>query len=143
MWLNILLRFASPMTVLFVLSAIFYTVMHFYAANILQDSAQVTAAMVEHVLSLRMLFSGVFCVLLGYMGVKLTGHVWPAMVVHTCAVAVMLCIDLPLEQVLGHWDISLLILITVASLTGVAGGLALGLMWLRMKFPRGRSRTSR
>ncbi len=129
------LRFLSPMTILLALSAIFYTVMHFYASSALEESASLSAGLVEHVLALRMLMSGVFCMLLGYMGVKLTGHVWPAMVAHTLVVAVLLVVDLPLEQVLHDWDISLLILAAVASLTGVAGGLSLGILWLRMKFP--------
>ncbi len=138
--MNFILRFASPMTILLVLSGVFYTVMHFYATGAMSDEATLTPALMERVLALRMVFSGAFCMLLGYMGVKLTGHVWPAMLVHTLAVAVLLLVDLPLEQVLQDWDISLLILASVASLTGVAGGLSLGILWLRMKFPRMRRR---
>ncbi len=122
------------MTILLALSGIFYTVMHFYASGVLAGTSSVP--LLEKVLALRMIFSGVFCVMLGYLGVKLTGHVWPAMVVHTGVVAALLLLDIPLEQVVQHWDISVLVLASVASLTGVAGGLTLGLFWLRMKYPR-------
>ncbi len=131
---GVLLRFLSPMTILLALSGIFYTVMHFYAASALEGNP--SSALVEKILSLRMLFSGVFCIMLGYLGVKLSGHVWPAVVVHTGVVAALLLFDIPLEQVVQHWDITLLVLASVASLTGVAGGFTLVLFWLRMKYPR-------
>ncbi len=124
------------MTLLLALSAIFYTAMHFYANSALDG--QVTAVLIERVFALRMLFSAIFCFLLGYMGVKLTGHVWPAMVAHAVAVTALLLVDLSLEQIMQEWEISLLIIASVASLTGVAGGLSLGLLWLRMKYPRKR-----
>ncbi len=128
----------SPMGILCMLSAIFYTILHFYAVNALQDAPQVTVALVDKIASLRMLFSGLFCVFLGYIGVRLSGHIWPAMLVHTVVVFVLLALDLSLSQMWQHWQITLLILAAVAAITGLASTLTLGLFWFKMKFPRKR-----
>ncbi len=136
MWNSLLMRMLSPMVILLVVSAIFYTAMQYYAGHALEGKP--TMALIERVMALRMFFSGIFCMLLGYMGVKLTGHVWPAMVAHSVVVIGLLLIDIPLEQMVQNWEITLLIVAGVAALTGVAGGISLGIFWLRMKYPRRR-----
>ncbi len=129
-----LLRMMSPMVILGVLCAIFYSALYYYGSSVLDGTTNI--ALIERVMALRMTFSGAFCVLLGYIGVKLTGHVWPAMVVHTLAVSGLLLMDVSFASMVQNWDITLLILSGVAALTGVAGGLSLALLWLRMKYPR-------
>ncbi len=140
MWNTLFMRMLSPMVILLVLCAIFYVMLHYYAISTLEGVTSV--AVMEKVMALRMIFSGAFCMLLGYMGVKLTGHVWPAMLVHTSVVLGLLLVDIPVMQMVQNWQLTLLILASVASLTGVAGGLTLGIFWLRMKYPRKRRRSS-
>ncbi len=126
------------MGILTMLSCIFYAALHYYATSALENAPQVTVAFLDKIVTLRMFFSGLFCLLLGYLGVKLSGHIWPAMLVHTLVVFGLLVWDLPLAQMWQHWEITLLILAAVAALTGIASALTLGLFWLKMKFPRKR-----
>ncbi len=126
------------MVILTVICAIFYTILQYYAASVLGETNNI--ALIERVMALRMLFSGLFCVLLGFMGVKLTGHVWPAVLVHTAAVLVLLLLDIPWNTIVQDWEITALILAAVAALTGVAGGITLTVVWLRIKYPSHRKR---
>ncbi len=121
------------MVILTVICVIFYTVLQYYATSVLGETSN--AALIERVMALRMLFSGLFCLLLGFMGVKLTGHVWPAVLVHTAAVLLLLLLDIPWNTMVQEWEITALILAAVAALTGVAGGITLALVWLRIKYP--------
>ncbi len=130
------------MGILFIMSAIFYTAIHFYTNYAIQNAGtqtpEVLASFLERLLALRMILSGCFCILIGFISVKLSGHVWPGVLIHTLVVLIIMLLDLPLEQMLTHWDITLLILATVTSITGVSGGLTLAFFWLRMKYPRRR-----
>ncbi len=126
-----LVRFA-PIIVLGALCLVFYTAMHFYAQSAM-EAAQGEEA-VYHVLQLRVIFSLLFSVLLGFLGVKMSGHVWPAMLAHTLVVALMLLLDIPWEQLTAHWDITLLILGLIAGVTGVASGITLGIFWLLHRY---------
>ncbi len=125
----------TPQLLLVLLCVIFYAALQYYTHNTLNSVGQVSVALLDKLLALRMFLSGLFCLLLGYMGVKLSGQVWPAVLIHCLVVIAILCIDLSPAQIIAHWDITLLILSAVAALTGVAGGLTLGLFWLRMRYP--------
>ncbi len=127
----------TPTFILFGLSIIFYGALHYYASHALEQVEQtqkMSIVLFDRILALRMFLSGLFALLIGYIGVKLTGHVWPAMLVHTITVAGLLLIDLPFKTIVQHYDITFLILSAVAAITGIAGGITLGIFWLRMRF---------
>ncbi len=136
-----LLRF-GPTIVLVALCLIFYTAMHFYAKSALEGVH--TEDAVYHILQLRVIFSLFFSLLLGFLGVKMSGHVWPAMLAHTLVVALMLLIDIPWQQLTTHWDITFLILALIAGVTGAASALTYGIFWLlhRYQFRRPPKRTT-
>ncbi len=125
----------SPMGILSMLCIIFYSAMHYYSVSALEDAPQVNIALVNELVNIRMFSSACFCVLLGYLGVKLSGHVWPAMLVHTLAVTVLLIIDLSLQEILKEWQITLLILASVASLTGLTSAFTLFIFWMKIRLP--------
>ncbi len=124
----------TPTVILFVICAIFYTALHFYASSAM-DQANLTqkmsVALLDKILALRMLLCGIFCLLIGYMGVKLTGHILPATIAHTCTVAALLLVDLSFNTTITHYDITLLILGCVAAVTALAGAATLAFFWLR------------
>ncbi len=126
----------SPIGILSMLCIIFYSAMHYYALSALEDVPQVSMALVNELVNLRMLSSACFCVLLGYIGVKLSGHVWPAMLVHTLTVIVLLSIDFSFQEIMKDWQITLFIVASVASLTGLASTFTLFIFWIKRRFPR-------
>ncbi len=136
---NFILHFWTPTFILFILSIIFYSALQYYASTALSEAEQagkVSVALHDRLLALRMMLSGIFCLLMGYMGVKLTGHIWPAVLVHSLVVAGLLVIDLPLTIIISNYDITLLILGAVAGITGLAGALTLGILWLSSRHPK-------
>ncbi len=117
---------------LFLLGIVFYVAMHYFSQGAL-DKAQTEQALFQ-IMFLRAAFSILFAMLLGFMGVKMTGHVWPAILVHCILVLGILTIDMSIAELVQDWEITLLIVATVGSITGIAGGLTLGIMWFRQRF---------
>ncbi len=133
----VIMHLWTPTFILFGLSVIFYGALHYYASHALEQAEQtqkMNVVLFDRILALRMFLSGLFALLIGYIGVKLTGHVWPAMLVHTITVAGLLLIDLPFKIIIQHYDITFLILSAVAAATGISGGITLGIFWLRTRF---------
>ncbi len=126
-----LLRF-GPHLILAALCGIFYTVLYFYTQSALEDAQ--TKGAVQYILQLRATFSFFFSLLLGFVGVKLSGHILPAMLVHTVIVATMLLIDVSWQQLVAEWELSLLILATIAGITGVASAVTLCIFWLMHRY---------
>ncbi len=117
--------------ILFILCFIFYGALHFYASNAM-DGVK-TIEVVRRVMLLRTIFSFVFAALLGFIGVKMTGQVWPATLVHAFVVAIMLSLDLSITEMMQDWMLVLIIVGIVASITALGGGLTLAYYWFRMR----------
>ncbi len=117
--------------ILFVLCLIFYSALNYYADVALEGTK--TIILVRRVLLLRLIFSVTFALLLGFIGVKISGHVWPATLVHAVVVTGMLLFDLSLNELRADWMLIVLIVGTVASITALGGGLTLAYYWLRTR----------
>ncbi len=125
-------RFYRPeYIVLFALCTIFYVAMDYYSSSVLDGAKNMMV--IRDVMRLRIIFSVGFAILLGFMGFKITGHVWPAALVHGLVVACMLVIDLSLNELLADWMLALWLIAIPASITALSGGLALGYYWIRSK----------
>ncbi len=121
----------SEFIILFLLCLIFYSVLHFYASNAMEGTK--TIIVLRRVMLLRTIFSFVFAALLGFIGVKITGHVWPAAIVHALVVAGMLSMDLSMAEITKDWMLVLMIVAIVASITALGGGLTLAYYWFRTR----------
>ncbi len=119
----------SEFFVLFLICAIFYTVLHVSAGAALEKTN--TTQAVETISFLRIVASGIFALFLGIMGVKISMRVWPAVFVHSFVVSAMLAFDIPLDKLIIDWNITLFIIGLMAGLTGVSGGLYLGYLWFK------------
>ncbi len=125
-------RFYYPeYIILFILCLIFYAFMHFYSTNAFEGVQ--TIEIVRRIILLRTVFSFIFALLLGYIGVKMTGHIWPATLVHAVVVTGMLSIDLSLAEITQDWMLVFIIVGIVASVTALGGGLTLAYYWFRTR----------
>ncbi len=115
--------------ILFLLCIIFYAAMDYYSNNALELAK--TLPVLRKVMLLRIIFSVAFATLLGFIGVKITGHTWPAALVHAVVVASMLLMDFSIQELLADWMLALLLIGGTASITALAGGLTLSYYWLR------------
>lgn len=116
------------------LCALFYAAMNYYAGNALDSidglqtlsasGQQLGLAVYQRVLAVRALFSVLFCVLLGVLGWRVTGKLWPAAAVHAVAVIVMLWQAIPQEELLENWWLALGIaaMVGLFTLAGTAWG---------------------
>ncbi len=123
--------FYPEFIILFALCLIFYTFMHFYSATALEGVNNIE--IFRKIILLRTIFSFIFAVLLGFIGVKITGHIWPAALVHAITVGIMLSMDLSLAEISQDWMLVLIIVSIVASITALGGGLTLAYYWLRTR----------
>ncbi len=105
--------------------------MHYYSNSALEGV--VSIHIVRNVVLLRMIFNISFAILLGVIGFKIAGRVWPAAFVHGIVVIAMLIIDTSIKEILNDWMLAVLIAGTTASITALAGGLTLAYYWFRMK----------
>ncbi len=121
----------SEYIILFFLCFIFYTAMHYYSTSALEGVK--TIHIVRNVMLLRTIFCVAFAIFLGFIGVKMTGHTWPAALVHGVAVMSMLAMDFSLKELLADWMLVLIIVSVTSSITALAGGLTLGYYWLRSR----------
>ncbi len=125
-------RFNYPeFIILFLLCLVFYTAMHYYSSSVLDGVKSIE--LVRKVMFLRLIFSVSFAILLGVIGVKLSGHIWPAALVHGAVVAGMLIMDFSLKELMADWILVLMLVGTVASISALSGALMLGYYWLRSK----------
>lgn len=126
------------------LCALFYAAMNYYAGNVLDNigdlqtlsavGQQMGLAAYQRVMAVRALFSVLFCVLLGVLGWRVTGRLWPAALVHTAGVLIMLWEAIPQDMLLENWWLALCIAAVVGLIT--LGGTAWGRMKAKLAQPR-------
>ncbi len=121
----------SDLFVLFLLCAVFYTFVHFSAAAAIDKATNIQ--MLEQITLLRLGASAVFALFLGFVGVKISGRLWPPIFVHSAVVSAMLALDVPFEQLMHNWQITFFIVGLMASLTGVSGGAYLFFLWYKLR----------
>ena len=91
----------------------------------------------QRLLVLRAGFTLLFCLLLGIFGLRVTGRVWAAALVHGAGVAFMLAQDVPAALLLAHWPVAVGIVLLVALLT-LAASWGARVLAQRKKRRRGR-----
>lgn len=96
----------------------FYSVLYLCTGGAAQTLASPTRVL------LSAGFCLLFCLLLGGLGLRVTGRYWPAPVLHTAVAALLLGRDVPLAALQQDWDIALMLLATVyaTTLLGAGGG---------------------
>lgn len=111
-----------------IMCLIFYAALDYYAGGALNTIHSPSGF--ERIMVLRAGFSVLFSVLLGVVGAKITGKIWPATMVHLVAVSFMLCMDMGIEQMLADWDISLILLGGMGTITALASAGSLFSRWV-------------
>ena len=115
------------------LCALFYAALNYYSGNALSsiddiqllpvDGPRMSAAALQRLLALRAAFTVLFCLLLGFMGHRVTGKLWPAPLVHAVAAGIMLWQEVPQAILLDNIPLALglMAVVGVLTLAGSAG----------------------